>query len=489
MKLDKERLEHSINICKQCILSKKQMVTIRNDQYLVWPLFFLEGAQPREDGVDICATALGVISSSIFITENVTDEISNSVYAGVSTLLFVRNEDGSWPSKISLVVKDNISMEGVISDTYYALSALMAVDFITNNPRISNIVDPLTNQTLTELSDRLEIVEKGVRWLLENRVGQGWGYTGIKYLEDSAGRNVIPAYVVPSTYAITIISQILNLEKSINTHSTLIEKMEAAIRETINWICEIQNQDGGFGIKRGEKSRLGNTAKVLVALCTVATPSHMETKINNVINKAVKFVLKNYNPKKINFESVSEDFSQFIIETNNGDVNAFKRPIIHELYLEPLVLDALSLYYTKTLSVSAANPAKKSAIFKNKICKTMKVACEEMLLRQKSDGDIQGAVRSRRPAQYESYTMYACSDLICALSSLTKNNELFRNISKVSVKQKLLIGVYILLILLIFVPVVLSQDPIWLATLLLILNPIALSVISNLVEKLLLGDG
>ena len=138
--------------------------------------------------------------------------------------------------------------------------------------------------------------------------------------------------------------------------------------------------------------------------------------------------------------------------------------------------------------MSAANPAKKSAIFKNKICKTMKVACEEMLLRQKLDGDIQGAVRSRRPAQYESYTMYACSDLICALSSLTKNNELFRNISKVSLKQKLLIGVYILLILLIIVPVVLSQDPIWLSTLLLILNPIALSVISNLVEKMLLGD-
>ena len=55
----------------------------------------------------------------------------------------------------------------------------MAVDFITNNPRITNIVDPLTNQMLSELNERLEIVEKGVQWLLENRVGQGWGYTGI----------------------------------------------------------------------------------------------------------------------------------------------------------------------------------------------------------------------------------------------------------------------------------------------------------------------
>ena len=241
MKLDKERLEHSINICKQCILSKKQMVSIRNNKYLVWPLFFLEGTQPREDGVDICATALGIVSSSNFINENVNDEISNAVNDGISTLLFVRNADGSWPSKISLVTKDNVSMEGVISDTYYALSALMAVDFIANNPRINNIVDPLTNQMLSELNDRLEIVEKGVQWLLDNRVGQGWGYTGIKYLEDRTGRNVIPAYVVPSTNAITVISQILNVEKEISPQSTLVEKMEAAIRETINWICEIQN--------------------------------------------------------------------------------------------------------------------------------------------------------------------------------------------------------------------------------------------------------
>lgn len=489
MKLDKERLEHSINICKQCILSKKQMVSIRNNKYLVWPLFFLEGTQPREDGVDICATALGIVSSSNFINENVNDEISNAVNDGISTLLFVRNADGSWPSKISLVTKDNVSMEGVISDTYYALSALMAVDFIANNPRINNIVDPLTNQMLSELNDRLEIVEKGVQWLLDNRVGQGWGYTGIKYLEDRTGRNVIPAYVVPSTNAITVISQILNVEKEISPQSTLVEKMEAAIRETINWICEIQNQDGGFGIKRGEKSRVGNTAKVLVALCTVSVPSDLEVKINNVISKAVKFVLKNYNPKKISFERVSEDFSQFIVETNNGDINAFKRPIIHELYLEPLVLEALSLYYMRTISVTAINPSKRSVLFKSKICRTMKIACEEMLMKQKADGEIQGAVRSRRPAQCEGYTMYACSDLICALSSLIRNNELLKSVIKATLKQRLLIGVYIILIFLAFVPVVLSQEPLWLATLLLILNPIALSVISALVEKVLLGDG
>lgn len=320
MKLNNESIEHSINMCKQCILAKKQIVSIRNKQYLVWPLFFLEETQPREDGVDICATAMGVISSVHFINENVNDEISNVVNKGIATLLFVRNADGSWPSKISLVAKDNISMEGVINDTYYALSALMKVGFITNNPKISNLVDPLNDQPLTNLNNRLMIVEKGVQWLLDNRVGQGWGYTGIKYLEDRTGRNVVPAYVVPTTNAIAIMSQILCAEKELNPQSFLIDKMETAIRETVNWICDIQNQDGGFGIKRGEKSRVGNTAKVLVALCTVSVADDMKAKIDSVINKCIKYILRNYNLKKASFESVSEDFSQFIVETNNRDV-------------------------------------------------------------------------------------------------------------------------------------------------------------------------
>ncbi len=143
----------------------------------------------------------------------------------------------------------------------------------------------------------------------------------------------------------------------------------------------------------------------------------------------------------------------------------------------------------RTISITAVNPSKKSAFFKSKICRTMKLACEEMLLKQKADGEIQGAIRSRRPAQCEGYTMYACSDLICAFSSLMSNNELLTSVVKATLKQRLLIGVYILLIVLVFVPVVLSQEPLWLATLLLILNPIALSVISSLVEKVLLGDG
>lgn len=118
----------------------------------------------------------------------------------------------------------------------------------------------------------------------------------------------------------------------------------------------------------------------------------------------------------------------------------------------------------------------------------MKTACEEMLLNQKSDGEIQGAVKSRRPAQCESYTIYACSDLICALSTLLKNNELLKSIIKASLKQRLLIGLYIFIAFIIFIPVVLSKNPLWLAILLLILNPVGVNIISSLIEKVLLED-
>lgn len=483
MKLDKERLQYSIDICKQCILSKKQSVKIKNKRYMVWPLFFLEGTQPREDGVDVCATALGIISSANFVKKDINDEIALAVKSAISTLLFVRNADGSWPSRISLLTKDNVSMEGVISDTYFALSALLKVKFITNNPQITNLIDPQNNKVLDKIEDRLEIVEKGVNWLLDNRVGQGWGYTGTKYLEDKNGRNVVPAYVVPSSNATIVISQILDLEKQFNPQSALIEKMELVIRETVNWMCEIQNQDGGFGIKRGEKSRVGNTAKVLLALCTVSVPADMNAKVDVVVNKAVKFILKNYNPKKIRFESVSEDFSQFIIETNNGDVNAFKRPIIHELFLEPLVVEAMSLYYNKKIGLLSGNVSKSNVFFKNKICKIIKKACEDALERQRKDGELQGAVKSRRPAQCEEYTIYASSDLICSFLSLISNQELFRNVINSSLKQKAIIIIYILLIMLIFVPVILSQQPMLLSIILLIMNPIALNIISSIIER------
>lgn len=107
-----------------------------------------------------------------------------------------------------------------------------------------------------------------------------------------------------------------------------------------------------------------------------------------------------------------------------------------------------------------------------------------MLERQKVEGEIQGAIKSRRPAQCESYTIYACNDLIFAFSVLLNNNELLKNVCTASLKKKGIFFIYVLLIILIFFPVVLNEEPGWLSLLLLIMNPIAINLVSTVIEKL-----
>ena len=96
------------------------------------------------------------------------------------------------------------------------------------------------------------------------------------YLEDRTVQNILPAYTLPSANAVIVISEILEQVKIVNPNFSLSDKMEQAVNETINWICEIQNSDGGFGIKRGEKSRIGNTARIIMALCDIVVHENLQ---------------------------------------------------------------------------------------------------------------------------------------------------------------------------------------------------------------------
>lgn len=346
---------------------------------------------------------------------------------------------------------------------------------------------PQNNTDLSDINARLNIIEASVIWLLENRVNQGWGYTGINYLEDRSFKGTLPAYVTPSLNATLVLSQILEEIKVVKPSFQLVNRMEDAINETINWLCEIQNADGGFGVKRGEKSRVGNTARAIVVLCLVIVPSQIEKKVRLALEKSIKWLLSNYNPKKIQFEDVSEDFSQFIIETADGNPNAYKRSIIHESFLEPLVIDALRLYHKKCLC-RAVVTKQKSLFLKNRIYSLIKIACEEMLNRQKTSGEQQGAVKSRRPAPNEWYTMYTCSDLICSLVPFIEDHELFECVTKSTLRKWILFVIYIVCILVLLLPAFLNNDSRWLVLLLLVLNPIAGNLLSSLVEKFLIGE-
>lgn len=477
MKFNKYLILQSIENSKQCLISKQQNISLDGQTYLTWPLFFSENTTQNSD-VDVCTSGLGILAFSKFDFSN-NDSLKIPITNSINTLISIRNADGSWPSNISLVSKDEIYMEGVISDTYYALSALLSVGFLSNSPKIDSFKNLKSNTELDTLDKRIDFINESVEWLLDNRVdhNQGWQYTGISYLERKQDKESLPAYTLPTANAIIILSEIVNLVNQLCPTHKMISKINSALNNSVHWFCDIQLNDkknSGFGIKRGERSRVGNTSKVIVALCNAISDDNRDI-IEKALQKSVKWLLKNYTPSKLLFSDVGEDFHQLIIEKEAGVFkNAYRRSINHETFAEPAVIHALQLYY------NISKPKQLTFLKKIRIFSTLSTALSYLLNLQKHTGLQDGAIKSRRTANNEQYTMYTTSDFICSLIDVCKDEELFtkilhsklRNIIFISSTAVFIVGA----ILLTFVT---NIDSYWLT----VPIGIVLSVIANIITE------
>ena len=436
MRIEKDKLKICIDNSKQCLISKQQTINMGNKEYLTWPLFFFDNNAKNSD-VDVCTSALGVISFSKF-DYNSNDNLISLTEKSINTIISIRNEDGSWPSSISLVSKEELFMEGVISDTCYALAALLSVGFLSNNPKINNFTNLKNGALLKNINDRIEYVNDSVEWLLSNRVdhNQGWQYTGISYLEKTNDKDSLPAYTTPTSNAIIILSQIVNIVRELSPSHSMIGKIDTAINYSVRWFCDIQsnnNKDCGFGIKRGERSRIGNTSRVIIALCTTPKSDHSET-VEKALHRAVKWMIKKYKPNKLSFADVGEDFEQLIIEKESGVVkNAYRRSIYHETFIEPHLIDSLRIYYNSKLN------SKINFVNKSKIYNTIYKALLYLLSLQNHSGTHDGAILSRRTTINEQYTMYSTSNFICTLIDLCNDDILLNKVKYCSLRNKLFI--------------------------------------------------
>lgn len=410
--LDREQLDHRRQITKQALLDRRQSVVLDGNQFKMWPLFFRGDNSIPETEVDICTSALGIIAGSKF-------ELTKGNYAysavsdAVSLLLYMRNDDGSWPTHISLVGRNDTVMEGIINDTYYALSALMAIDFLSQSPKINEnkLIDPKSGKTLKKYADRLKYIEKSAEWLLNNRVGRGWRHTGITYLTNPSEKSHLPANTTPSAHAIIILSDIMNQLRDHSPRNGLIEKIQRAVDETVQWFHDIRNQDGGFGTKWSENSRISNTAKVILALSSVNCSPELKTDAEKTLHKAVKWLVSHYNPDKITTEDVCEKFSQ-IVTTADG---TFARDVFHEDFIEPLVIESLIRYksYCNDKDIKQYN--------KRKVNSVISLALKNMLNMQVQSGKMRGLVRCHRSMEGQHYAMYSSCDFFCAISSLIES--------------------------------------------------------------------
>lgn len=460
MKYDISILTRAIDSAKGCILGKQQVVRFGDKQYKSWPLFMADSLNNSDD-VDVCAIGIGVIAlCSDYKNDNSNIE---PISQGINTILSIRNDDGSWPSKISLVTKNTFRMEGVISDTFYAISALISVGFLTNNSIVSEFINLNDSTVYDTIEKRISYIEKSVDWLLENRVEncQGWQYTGVHYLENKDDKERLPAYTMPTVNAILILYKIKTAVRAVNPNHTLINKINIAVENSINWLSMVQastQSDYGFGIKRGDRSRVSNTARVLATLSEIELDDlndNLKIKMQNLQIKAIKWLLDNYKPRKISFEDVSEDFTQMFIEikSKTGAIkNVFRRPIIHETYLEPVIIDALYYYYNR-------NKDNITLIQKRKIFFVMNKALLSMLTAQSANGDTEGAIACRRQSNFEKYTMYSTGDSICTLSKLIKDPKLVKKIGHSNILYKIKFYMFIIFALIaIIIPIFIGTD-------------------------------
>lgn len=442
MKIDKDNLITCVENAKQCLISRQQNIVMNNNTYLTWPLFFHDNADQNFD-VDVCTSALGVITLSKFNLNN-NDSIKVSVNRSINTLISIRNDNGSWPSNISLISKEELFMEGVISDTCFALSALLSVGFLSNNPMIDSFTNLKTGTQLNSIDDRIEYVNESVNWLLSNRVNhnQGWQYTGIGYLEKTDDKDALPAYTTPTANAIIILSQIVEVVKDLRPDHSMVNAINNAIYSSVEWFRDIQsshNGDYGFGIKRGERSRIGNTSRVIIALCTASNTNGFDIEKN--LYKAVKWMIKEYKPNKLHFSDVGEDFDQLIIEKENGLVkNAYRRSIYHETFIEAHLIDSLRLYYHSNYNKN------NNYFLKVQIFSTISKALNYLINQQSHGGLNDGAVLSRRTTANEKYTMYSTSNYICTLMDLCNDDTLLSKVKHCTLRNVLLFGGTVLFI-------------------------------------------
>lgn len=456
MKYDVSILTQAINNAKGCILGKQQRINVQGNQYRTWPLFLTDTFNNSD--IDVCTSGLGVVALTQFDYVN-DSTLMDSISQSINTILSIRNDDGSWPSKISLLSNDSYSMEGVISDIYYAITALLSVGFLNNSSHIK-FKNLKTGEVLDTLDKRIKYIEKSVEWLLANRVenNQGWQYTGVRYLENPTDKELQPAYTMPTTNAIIILAKINESLNSFSSNHPLIEKINEALKSSINWLCVVQSKDYGFGIKRGDSSRVSNTAKIIKALSEIdisPLTTDLQKQISELVKRAVNWVAKFYKPNKVSFADVTEDFTQVFIEidaTSGVIKNVFRRPIIHETYLEAAVVDALFSYYK-------ANKSNIKLLVKNRIFSVIDKALSIMLSSQNQNGELFGAIESRRQTDSEKYTMYSTCDFVLIINRLLENVDELKNILHNSNRFRVKLCILVLIgIIAIGLPLFIGKD-------------------------------
>jgi len=417
------------------------------------PLFFQETPeklQPSE--IDSCATAVGV--SILSAKASVDADVKEILQKCCRLLRMIQEPSGGWPSIIPLTKAIKIEkMEGTINDTFFALKALFDAGLPTFRKDITDI----------PFDEQLGVIRDGLRWLLRNRVRQGWFYVEKEFIRPEDLDDISPG-VLPTSNVLLLISKAreilgktnielkkhveINCSPQIEENEALMRELDTAYSRAIEWLRAIQNsEDGGYGVFQGSKTNVSNTILALKALLTDDSEESMKKAA-----KALRMLLslKSKKLQKLSDEDIFENYDQIWVCKDGRKTTHWRRRIVHEKYAKALLLQVLVKVSKKKWSTNGKNETLVERLnFRErwKYKKLSKDCARDLLKAQEKSGRLSGAFRGYRHAPL-SYPIYAIEDSIAGFYGLLENYEV--TIALFNVKH-LILGILILLAPFIFV--------------------------------------
>lgn len=417
-----QMIRDAIERARHCVFQRFTHATYQGAPIPYVPLFMEEPPSRLEPAeMDICSVSF---ATSVLTRFPCRDPSLQAVAAEfVKFLLRVRSSDGSWPSLVYL--EDTpavVEMEGVLTETYWALRALLDA----GAPGLPEDVAGI------DLGKQLNVLRDALRWLDTNRVDRAWWYTGTLMVED---RDSLAPAVLPTAHAIQILDQtsaaLVRFKDDLNQKnagndlrnlaSVLLDSARTLKQDAVEWLRSFQNLDGGYGSQAGAKSSLTNTAVVLLALCTDDSP---ETA--RVAEGVLKHLLKRGigGRRPVAEWELFEHFDQ-IRGLGTGETRRLRRrQIRHEKPLEPNVILAMVTAAERRWSHTGQSLYESlGPLWKWRFRRRLGSVVRALLKREVREGALAGAFRGHRQTPMD-LPLYYSVDSIFALSALLPRTKL-----------------------------------------------------------------
>lgn len=290
-----------------------------------WQLYLDAKVELGLDIVDTCAT-----SQCLSILAKASYQDVNLINDAVSSVIRLRNSQGSWPSAITVDELESPEKrrrgDTAIGDNCFALTALIDAGFLNEQFRYG----ALLSTDLQNLYSRIEFVYKAVNWLLENKAkdGLGWYYTDEK-------NDVHSSVTLTTINVLQVLSKIIfELDKCCKNSQLTTEQQSNCNRFKKSIVSEIEEIANILTAPYNIYDNIQNDWKAIGTSIKSSAPSIIHTC------KLVNLILYNKKYNGIALYSDVNDLIQYVLD-NTKSLEAFDS-LCNEFYFENYALHKLN---------------------------------------------------------------------------------------------------------------------------------------------------